>query len=79
MQLCLAEHAAAFLSRRLGIPFVVTIHGLDVFNSCFQDGIAAEWRRKASLNVYMSARKVICISDKVQRLLTGWDGRSHCF
>ena len=34
-------HAAALLSRRLGIPFVVTIHGLDVFNSCFQKGIAA--------------------------------------
>jgi teichuronic acid biosynthesis glycosyltransferase TuaC len=64
-------HAAVFLSRRLGIPFVVTIHGLDVFNSCFQQGIAAGWRRKASLSVYTSARKVICISDKVQRLLTG--------
>jgi glycosyltransferase involved in cell wall biosynthesis len=63
-------HAAAFLARRLGIPFVVTIHGLDVFNSCFQKGIAAGWRRKASLSVYEDACKVICISDKVQRLLT---------
>ena len=63
-------HAAALLSRRLGIPFVVTIHGLDVFNSCFQKGIAAGWRRTASLNVYESASKVICISGKVQRLLT---------
>ncbi len=62
--------AAAFVSRRLGIPFVVTIHGLDVFNRCFEDGLAAGWRRKASLGVYESARKVICISDKVQRLLT---------
>jgi teichuronic acid biosynthesis glycosyltransferase TuaC len=62
-------HAAAFLSKRLGIPFVVTIHGLDVFNSCFEHGIAAGWRREASLSVYKSARKAICISDKVQRLL----------
>jgi glycosyltransferase involved in cell wall biosynthesis len=62
--------AAAFVSRRLSIPFVVTIHGLDVFNRCFQGGIAAGWRRKASLGVYESARKVICISEKVQRLLT---------
>jgi glycosyltransferase involved in cell wall biosynthesis len=62
-------HAAAFLLRRLGIPFVVTIHGLDVFNSCFQQGIAAGWRRTASANVYKNARKVICISDKVRRLL----------
>ena len=62
--------AAALLSRRTGIPFVVTIHGLDVFNSCFQKGIAAGWRRKASVNVYGSASKVICISGRVQQLLT---------
>jgi teichuronic acid biosynthesis glycosyltransferase TuaC len=62
-------HAAAFLSKRLGIPFVVTIHGLDVFNSCFENGIDAGWRRQASVNVYKGASKVICISDKVQRLL----------
>lgn len=68
-------HAAALLSRRLGIPFVVTIHGLDVFNSCFQKGIAAGWRRTASLKVYESANRVICISGKVQRLLKdGADG-----
>jgi glycosyltransferase involved in cell wall biosynthesis len=63
-------YAAAYLSRRLGIPFVVTIHGMDVFNSCFQQGITAGWRRNASLRVYRSARRVICVSDKVRRLLT---------
>jgi glycosyltransferase involved in cell wall biosynthesis len=62
-------HAAAFLSRRLGIPFVVTIHGLDVFNCCFQQGAAAEWRRNISVSVYESARRVICVSDKVLRFL----------
>jgi glycosyltransferase involved in cell wall biosynthesis len=62
-------HAAAFLSRRTGIPFVVTVHGLDVFNRCFQDGIAARWRRKSSMRVYASARKVICISERVRQLL----------
>jgi glycosyltransferase involved in cell wall biosynthesis len=67
-------HAAALLSRRLGIPFVVTIHGLDVFNSCFQRGIAAGWRRRASVSVYRRASKVICISGRVQQLLT--DGMS---
>lgn len=61
--------AATFLSKRLEIPFVVTIHGLDVFNSCFEKGIAAGWRRKASMSVYRSARSVICISEKVRRLL----------
>jgi teichuronic acid biosynthesis glycosyltransferase TuaC len=61
--------AAALLSRQLGIPFVVTLHGLDVFNSCFLDGIAARWRRKVSIDVYRAARTVICISGRVQRVL----------
>jgi teichuronic acid biosynthesis glycosyltransferase TuaC len=61
--------AAELLSRRLGIPFVVTIHGLDVFNKCFENGIAAGWRRKASMRVYQNANKVICISEKIQTLL----------
>lgn len=62
-------HAAALLSRHLKVPFVVTLHGLDVFNSCFLGGVPAEWRRKASINVYRAARSVICVSEKVQRLL----------
>jgi glycosyltransferase involved in cell wall biosynthesis len=72
--------AAALISHRLGIPFIVTIHGLDVFNRCFEDGIAAAWRRKASLRVYENARNVICISDKVRQLLTkgkGIDAKLH--
>ncbi|MGC1374502.1 MAG: glycosyltransferase [Candidatus Sulfotelmatobacter sp.] len=62
-------HAAKLISQRLGIPIVVTIHGLDVFNSCFEGGLAARWRRKASIHVYQHARKVICISQKVRQLL----------
>jgi hypothetical protein len=63
--------AAAFLSHHLEIPFVVTVHGLDAFNRCFQDGIAAGWRRASSIRVYSHARKVICVSEKVQRVLNG--------
>jgi teichuronic acid biosynthesis glycosyltransferase TuaC len=62
-------HAAALLSRRLNIPFVVTIHGLDVFNTFFLSGIPTAWRRKVSLKVYRAARTVICISGKVQEIL----------
>jgi teichuronic acid biosynthesis glycosyltransferase TuaC len=62
-------HAAALLSREFNIPFVVTIHGLDVFNRCFQDGIAAAWRSKVTLEVYERANKVICISEKMRRIL----------
>jgi teichuronic acid biosynthesis glycosyltransferase TuaC len=62
-------HAAALLSRRLNIPFVVTVHGLDVFNSCSLRGIPARWRREVSVGVYRAARNVVCISGKVQEIL----------
>src|SRR6202521_3397662 len=62
-------HAAALLSRRLNIPFVVTVHGLDVFNHCHLGGVPAAWRRKVSVEVYGAARNVVCISGKVQEIL----------
>ena len=62
-------HAAALLSRHLGIPFVVTVHGLDVFNTCARGGIPAVWRRKVSIDVYTATQNVICISSKVQEIL----------
>jgi teichuronic acid biosynthesis glycosyltransferase TuaC len=62
-------HAAALLSRRLNIPFVVTVHGLDVFNNCHLGGIPAAWRRKVSVDVFRAARNVVCISGKVQEIL----------
>jgi glycosyltransferase involved in cell wall biosynthesis len=61
--------AAALLSRRLNIPFVVTLHGLDVFNTCFLGGAPAQWRRKASIDVYRAARTTICVSQRIQQLL----------
>ena len=70
-------HAAALISRRLNIPFVVTLHGLDVFNTCFLGGIPADWRREVSVNIYRAARTVICVSGKVQeKLKTGTAGET---
>jgi len=62
-------HAASLLSQRLGIPFVVTVHGLDVFNSCFHVGNPAKWRQQEAIAVYQSAWIVICISEKTQQIL----------
>jgi glycosyltransferase involved in cell wall biosynthesis len=70
-------HAAYFLSHRLAIPYVVTIHGLDVYNRCFQSGMAARWRRKNSLRVYGGASRIICISKKVQELLAEGGCTAH--
>jgi teichuronic acid biosynthesis glycosyltransferase TuaC len=62
-------HAAALISRRLKIPFVVTVHGLDVFHTCYIDGVPAAWRREVSADVYRAAQTAICISGKVQEIL----------
>lgn len=70
--------AAALLSRRLHIPFVVTAHGLDVFHTCYLGGIPAEWRRKASVDVYRAARTVICISGRVQEILKAGTPAETC-
>jgi len=58
-------HAAALLSRQLGIPYVVTVHGLDAFFT-EQAGIAASWCKRISQRVYRSAHCVICISERVR-------------
>ena len=62
-------HTAALLSRRLNIPFVVTVHGRDVFNTCSRGGIPAAQRRKVSEDVYHAARTVICVSSRVREIL----------
>jgi len=63
-------HAAVLISKRLNIPFVVTVHGLDVFNNCSRSGFPAGWRRHVSTEVYRASRCVICISARVQEILT---------
>lgn len=63
-------HAASRLAQRLRIPFVVTIHGLDAFNSCFEPGTAtARQRAKLSTEIYRCAASVVCISRTVQNIL----------
>jgi glycosyltransferase involved in cell wall biosynthesis len=59
-------HAAALLSRRLGIPFVVSVHGLDVFSAKQAGGALGKWCRSASERVYRKTRVAICISEKVR-------------
>jgi len=59
-------HAAALLSRELGVPFVVTVHGLDAFMTNQVGGCAGQWCKRVSQTVYRRARLVVCISDKVR-------------
>jgi glycosyltransferase involved in cell wall biosynthesis len=58
-------HAASLLSRQLGIPFVLTVHGLDAFFTNQVRGYAGKWCKRVSQQVYRSARGVVCISQRV--------------
>jgi teichuronic acid biosynthesis glycosyltransferase TuaC len=58
-------HAAVLLERELGIPFVVTVHGLDAFFTNQVKGRARRWCERVSRRVYRSARRVVCISERV--------------
>lgn len=58
--------AAARLSKALEIPFVVSVHGLDVFSERQAGRVLGNWCRRISTRVYRRARAVICISEKVR-------------
>lgn len=59
-------HAAMLLSHELGIPYVVSVHGLDAFSTGQAGGRSAQWRLRISQRVYRSSRRVICISERVR-------------
>ncbi len=62
--------AARLLSEDLGIPFVVTVHGLDAYFTEQIGGRAGERCGKLCRQVYEQAARVICISEHVrQRVL----------
>jgi glycosyltransferase involved in cell wall biosynthesis len=60
-------HAASLLSREFGIPYVVTVHGLDAYSTNQVNGVAGHWCERMSRMVYQSARRVICISERVRQ------------
>jgi teichuronic acid biosynthesis glycosyltransferase TuaC len=65
-------HAAMLLSAELGLPYVVTVHGLDAYSTEQVGGRSGEWCRRISQRVYRSSRRVICISERVrEQVLAG--------
>jgi teichuronic acid biosynthesis glycosyltransferase TuaC len=58
-------HAALLLARDLGIPFVVTVHGLDAFSTRQVPGWFGRGCSAISQHVYCAAARVICISEQV--------------
>jgi teichuronic acid biosynthesis glycosyltransferase TuaC len=65
-------HAAMLLSAELGIPYVVSVHGLDAYSTEQVTGRSGQWCRRISQHVYRSSRRVICISERVrEQVLAG--------
>jgi glycosyltransferase involved in cell wall biosynthesis len=64
------------LSAELGIPYVVSVHGLDAFSTEQVSGRASDWCRRISQRVYRSSRRVICISEHVREQVLEGTGRS---
>jgi len=68
-------HAAMLLAQELGVPFVVSVHGLDAFTTDQIGGRAGQWARRICQRVYHSAQRVICISERVrEKVLEGTNG-----
>ena len=61
--------AAARLSHKWGVPFVVSVHGLDVYSERQAGRAIGLWCRRIAERVYREARAVICISEKVRERL----------
>ena len=61
-----AGHAAMLLQRELGIPFVVSVHGLDAYADRQVSGRPGAWCRRVSRLVFQSADRVVCISEHVR-------------
>jgi teichuronic acid biosynthesis glycosyltransferase TuaC len=59
--------AAMLLARDLGIPVVVTVHGLDAFSTRQAPGWFGRRCSAVSQDVYRAAARVICISEQVAR------------
>jgi glycosyltransferase involved in cell wall biosynthesis len=59
-------HAAMLVRRELGIPFLVSVHGLDAYSDVQVQGRPGRWCRRVAQLVYRSAARVICVSEHVR-------------
>ena len=59
-------HIAYLIHRELGLPYVVSIHGLDVFSTRQVKGSCGERCRRTTSMVLEGAMRVICVSRHVE-------------
>ncbi|HET7209950.1 MAG TPA: glycosyltransferase [Terriglobales bacterium] len=71
-------YAAFLLQRKLGIPFVVSVHGREVFSDSAGGPWARNRCRRMAKMVYRSARRVICVSETVRQELRNGVPEADC-
>jgi glycosyltransferase involved in cell wall biosynthesis len=59
-------HAAMLLAVELGLPYVVSVHGLDAFSREHVSGRIGHWCARIARRVYRASKRVICISEAVR-------------
>jgi teichuronic acid biosynthesis glycosyltransferase TuaC len=59
-------HAAMLLGKELNVPYLVSVHGLDAYSTNQVSGLAGEWCRRTTQQVFRSAKRVICVSEHVR-------------
>ncbi len=69
-------HAAMLLSKELGIPYIVSVHGLDGSSRAQSAGRVETWCRRISRMVYASSRRVVCESESTRGKVLEDMGRS---
>lgn len=72
-----AGHAAMLLKRELGLPMVVSVHGLDAYADRQVQGRPGRWCRSMSRAVFQAADRVICISEHVRGQVLAGSASSH--
>lgn len=53
------------LSNEVGIPYIVSVHGLDSISRAQDTGRVGAWCRRISRMVHASSRRVICVSESI--------------
>lgn len=61
--------AALMIASELKIPYIVSVHGLDVFAERQCGRWLGSWARRLSLGVYGQAARIVCISERVRQQL----------
>jgi teichuronic acid biosynthesis glycosyltransferase TuaC len=59
-------HAAYLLFRELGLPYLVSVHGLDAYSTKQVTKRPGRWCERVSRMIYESAERVICVSEHVK-------------